>query len=734
MTPQEPCRLPFDRQAHPEPELNCRAARVVSRYQSMWTTPPSRIPANHSADGPLLGNGDMKVALGGTPEELLFFLSKNDLWRLQHGDGNSCPVPFGHLSVRIPALADASYNVTQDFCTGTTMGAFRTETCGLRMKSYVAATENMLVVELTAESEPLEVQIAMEVASGRGSHTEQGRESGIDWGTRAFSEGVDIPSGAAAAWTVLDAGNTSFILQPDAPTALVLAMESLFKKKDYLAQAVAAVSGPPDVEELYRKHTAWWATFWSKSWVEIGDPEIEQAYYRSLYGMAACSRDPRFPPGIFGWETTDTPSWQGDYHLNYNHMAPFYALYSGNRIEQADPEDAPILDFRERGRWYARHVTGTRGVLYPVGIGPLGIETTYDAAKFRDTPHLEHGGLFLQQRSNTAYCLVNMAQRWRTTYDTEYGRKVYPFVLEVISFWEDFLRFEGGRYVIYGDAVHEGSGRDMNSILSLGLLRNSLDLALDMSDALKVDADRREKWLHILEHLSEWSTHEDNGDTVFRYTEEGPASWHDNTVGVQHIYPGNALGIDSSPEWKAVAHNTIRKMQRWLDANGSNSFFPAAVRIGFDPGTILDQLHAYVRNTYPNGFLLDNPHGIENLSTVPNTINEMLCMSHVPVGKADRAESVIRLFPVWPNDRSAAFHNIRTWGAFLVSSELRDGEVQYAKITSEQGRDCTIVNPWPGATAIITGSDGTKRLSGNRLVFRTPPNSTVTLRRDPCCR
>jgi hypothetical protein len=60
--------------------------------------------------------------------------------------------------------------------------------------------------------------------------------------------------------------------------------------------------------------------------------------------MASCSRDKDFPPSIFGtWITREQPWWLGDYHLNYNHMAPYYALYSANRIEQADPYYAPLL-------------------------------------------------------------------------------------------------------------------------------------------------------------------------------------------------------------------------------------------------------------------------------------------------------------------------------------------------------------------------------------------------------
>ncbi|MEE4174447.1 MAG: hypothetical protein V2I57_09385, partial [Xanthomonadales bacterium] len=572
--------------------------------------------------------------------------------------------------------------------------------------------------------------------AGRGSETWATAEEGFLHAGRVFTKEVDIPSGAEATFRVLGvptadrAGESDptagvrFTLHPGQPVTLILALESRTKDAGHGGD-LSDLS--LDLTHLRRDHAAWWADYWAKSWVRVGDPLIERAYVRSLYGMAACSRVSDFPPGIFGWVTTDTPAWHGDYHLNYNHLAPFYALHSANRLEQADPQDAPLLAFLERGRWYAKRVTGTRGVLYPVGIGPLGIETTRDGPRYRDGPNAEEGGLFFQQRSNAAYCLVNIAQRWRTTYDPAYGNQVYPLVKAVAAFWEDYLERRDGRYVIVGDAIHEGSGQDLNPILSLGLVRNSLDLAVDLSRELDVDAGRRETWRHILAHLSGWTTQKRDGVDVFRYTEQGTSWWQNNTLGIQHIYPGNALGLDSDPEWLAVAHNTIGVMNRWHDSNGSNSFFPAAVRVGYDANTILDELRHYSANAHPNGFMKGNPHGIENFSTVPNTINEMLCMSHVPMGSIDREESVIRLFPVWPKSRNASFGNIRTWGAFLVSSELKDGNVRYVRIASERGRPCTVVNPWPGQAVTLTRKAGTETRTGERFRFDTEAGETVTL-------
>ena len=280
-----------------------------------------------------------------------------------------------------------------------------------------------------------------------------------------------------------------------------------------------------------------------------------------------------------------------------------------------------------------------------------------------------------------------MAQYWRCTYDKNYGKKIYPYALAVANFWEDYLKFENGRYVIHGDAIHEGSGDDINPILSLGLIRNAFELILDLSTSLKTDERRQGKWKDILEKLSEFPVQSRNGKKVFRYTEVGTDWWNDNGLGIQHIYPANAITLYSKPEWLTIARNTIDEMQRWNDNNTSSSFFAAAIRVGYDPSIILKELHKYVLHTYPNGFQLNNPHGIENSCTAANAINEMLCMS---VG------NTINLFAVFPKNQQASFKNLRAWGAFLVSASLMNEVVSGVKIISERGKPCTIINPWPG--------------------------------------
>ncbi|MEZ5373432.1 MAG: hypothetical protein R2704_11980 [Microthrixaceae bacterium] len=297
---------------------------------------------------------------------------------------------------------------------------------------------------------------------------------------------------------------------------------------------------------------------------------------------------------------------------------------------------------------------------------------------------------------------------------------MYPFIKGLADFWEAYVTWDeaGDRYVIEDDAVHELTAGDFNPIVSLALVRNTIDVALEMSTALGVDEDRHEQWNHLLDHLSEFPTMSRNGTTVFRLAERG-TDWVDtNTVATQHIYPGEAIGPDSPDELLEIARNTIEQKAAWDDGNGTNSFFPAAVRVGYDADTILEFLSEYVDGGWPNGFRADNPHGIENTSTVPNTVNEMLLSSH---------GHVLRLFPVWPDEQPARFEHLRSWGAFLVSSSRSAEGVEFVRIESEQGRPVTMVNPWPGETVVLHRDDGAEESLSERGLSSRPTTGR------PCC-
>ena len=706
---------------------------ILSRQSVRFTEPPSRIPAPHSVDAPLLGNGQTGAALSGPPEKLVFHIARNDFWRLKSAPDESFPVVLARVGITFPALEGASYEVNQSLYDATTKGRFTKGDQTILMEAYMAATQDVLVINLKTEGkEPVGGSAVLEPADSEvpfpGIRESGTTPEGVRFITRAFEDStVDIPTKAAAAMLAETAEDGSFTLNPGKQLTIVCAFSSNFKSDDCLQTAIDCLgsinsrrqaqpssrrasrpirvnarrglscfrSAKP-LKQIRKEHEQWWKEYWGKSYVSIPDPDIERQYYVSLYGMGSCSRDPDFPPPLFGtWITQEPPYWMADYHLNYNHMAPYYALYSANRIEQADPYYGPLLAAIPRGEYYSETVTGIKGgIMLPVGIGPLGIETTRwsEAMErkykdWREKGNIEAGGMFWGQKSNSAYAVANLAMQFYHTYDEEFARKVYPFVKGVATFWENYLTLEGDRYVIYNDAIHEGTVGTMNPVTSLGLVRMVMEAACDMSEFLGVDADRRAAWKDRHDRLSEYPLQEREGKTVFRYTEKSTDWWPDNTLGLQHVYPAGQIGLASDPELRQVAWNTVDVMRRWLDFNGTNSFYPAAVRVGYPADSILTHLKEYSLHTYHNGFQKDNPHGTENWSTVPNTINEMLCMGH---------QGIVRLFPGWPRSLDASFHQIRVEGAFLVSASIKDGVVGDVTVVSEKGRPFALLNPWNG--------------------------------------
>jgi len=687
-------------------------------FKNIWTKPPSHIPNDVSIDAPLMGNGDVTMSVGFKADRLRYYLSKNDFWRLRSkADGLSGPRVVGFVDVKVNGFNEDSFSAEQSLRNGVTICLLQKDKQSVTTRSWVSATENLIFIELSASGKAAEVSIRLTAPEHQHAKLKSGKIKDVYWLTRAFTDSVDIPTEVAVALKNINYKDSIILLQPGKKVTIGISIESKFKKMNPLDDVLSRVTklDEKSITTLIDKHNNWWKLYWSKSNVTIEDPVLMKAYYQGLYTMAACSRDPKFPPGIFGWTTTDNPAWNGDYHLNYNFQAPFYGLYTANRLEQGEPHDAPLLDFIPRGEWYAHRITNTRGILYPVGIGPLGIEVTRNFPAYEK----ELGGLFFGQRSNAAYGLLNMAQQWRCTYDEKYGKKIYPYALAVVNFWEDYLKFENGRYVIYGDAIHEGSGKDKNPILSLGLVRNAFDLILDLSSILNIDKGRRSKWKDILSKLSDFPVQTRNDRQVFRYTEKGVDWWADNGLGIQHIYPSNAINLDSKVELLTLSRNTIDEMKRWKDNNTSSSFFMAAIRVGYKPSVVLDELHKYALRTYPNGFQLNNPHGIENSCTVANALNEMLCMS---------TGNTIRLFNGLPKDQNASFENIRSWGAFLVSASLKDEVVSGVKIISEKGKLCTLVNPWQDKKVLlIRNGKKSEVLSGTRISFKTVSNEIVKL-------
>jgi hypothetical protein len=307
--------------------------------------------------------------------------------------------------------------------------------------------------------------------------------------------------------------------------------------------------------------------------------------------------------------------------------------------------------------------------------------------------------------------------------DFAYAQSIYPTLQQMALFWENYLVKDGSTYDVVNDAQQEGDAYPQtNGIMSLGLVRLLLQACIDISTALNVDATERATWQDRLTNLAPFPTYTGcptctNGETVFRWTSAGRDWDTGNAIGIQHIYPGSQIGLSSDATTLKTANNMVGAMARWSDDNGTNTFYPAAARVGYSATTIFSELDSWIQNhTYPNLHIHTGGGGIENANTVPSTVTEMMLQSF---------QGILRIFPNWPSGSDAKFANLRSYGAFIVSSAIRSNVVQYVRVVSESGGPFTLSNPWPSQSMVVYRNGVAGALSGASVTIQTSANDSI---------
>jgi len=87
--------------------------------------------------------------------------------------------------------------------------------------------------------------------------------------------------------------------------------------------------------------------------------------------------------------------------------------------------------------------------------------------------------------------------------------------------------------------------------------------------------------------------------------------------------------------------------------------------------------------------MIYKPFTLEGNFAFASAVQEMLIQSHT---------GVVKLFPAIPADwQEVSFSTLRTYGAFLVSAKMENGEVNRLEITAEKGGEIVLENPFGSA-------------------------------------
>ena len=534
----------------------------------------------------------------------------------------------------------------------------------------------------------------------------------------------------------------SLTLQPGADATILVSVLDNRDAAHYRAASLKMLHAfnLSGVEQLWNRHLAWWKNFWGRSYIHIANKPIENFWYGSLYVFTCSSAPGQIAPGLWGnFDTSPHMGWNGDYTLDYNYEAPYWAAYPTNHVALADNYDQALLDWMQRGHGLARH-RHYQGLFYYCHLSPPP-GWSADGAKT------------LRQKSDALFSCVDCLQRWRYTRSKAYARKVYPFLRGVARFWDHYLVLKNGIYIDYNDATDElHSPHDLNPATSIAFLRMLYSGLLDMNHSLQLNDPDAGQWRHILAHLSPLpivpaasiagivhavGNAAVQGKFVIRDALTG-SQWINlghllsahlrvrisgSSAGMnshQAIFPAWAIGLESPKSELAAALNTVSFQKTWYDYNNTSSFYPACAAVGYDPNKILYHLDMLISHfSYPDFLFQMGGGGTENFATVPTTICGMFLQSY---------QKNILVFPNWPRNQNASFGNLLACGDFLVSSRMHQGRVAYVQIISERGGECHLVNPWPGRRVAVAQLRHPERtITGKTLSLAMRAGETLRL-------
>ena len=449
--------------------------RHIYKIDKMWELTPNK----YMPDGAITGNGDLGIVWGGKPDRVQLYIAKADFWKAnpkaKTGGGT---VPLGIIEILMPYMAYSPIHIEQDMDKAELRGYFTADGLDTKITVSACATENTILLEVDSAWPGLSTSVELQPMEGNDAVCEKVTMGNLQYITRSFDgQELHFPTAGIAVQKEISRvrANGREVVR------WIIHVCTNHDSAAYKNQAIAVANAVDcDVyDKLVKSHKDWWEDFWKVSTLSIENEDLELQWYMGIYTLACCSRNKRFAPGLWGsFSTADGMEWHGDYHLNYDYFSPYPSMCVANHPELMDSYEIPLYDMMPKAREYAKRYLGCRGVYYPTGIGPMGMETC-----LKDYVTKEHYHLFLGHKTNAVHTAIASVIRWHTTHDEKYAKEVaLPWLLEVAQFWEDYLiKKEDGKYYAINDAHHEvqwwssteylpWGQDDVNSAMTLGFV------------------------------------------------------------------------------------------------------------------------------------------------------------------------------------------------------------------------------------------------------------------------
>lgn len=448
----------------------------------------------------------------------------------------------------------------------------------------------------------------------------------------------------------------------------------------------------------YRQHMDFWNYIWGQSGISLPDSVLEKQYYNEIYKFGSAAREYSVPISLQAVWTADNgklPPWKGDYHHDLNTQLSYWPAYAGNYLKEGSGYLNTLWNQREENKRYTRQYFETEGLNVP-GVATLTGEPMGGWIQYAMSPTV------------SAWLGQHFYLHWKFSQDRDFLReRAYPYLKDVAVFLEQFtVKGEDGirRLPLSSSPeIHDNSAKawftDMTNY-DLALVKFAFSAAAELAG----EAGQKEEaahWQQLAGEFQAYSVDEDGG-LMFAPGEPYRDS-HRHFSNAMAIHPLGLVDWSKGEEDRRIIRATIENLDKykpdywcgysysWLGNMKARAFdgegAATALRTFAECFCLKNTFHANGDQTKSGKSLFTyRPFTLEGNFAFASGVQEMLIQSHA---------GVIRVFPAIPASwEDVSFRQLRTYGAFLVSAQMKDGKVTEVEIQAEKGGVAKLANPF----------------------------------------
>ncbi len=429
-------------------------------------------------------------------------------------------------------------------------------------------------------------------------------------------------------------------------------------------------------------HRKWWHDYYPLSFLTIDDTEKEAFYWIQIYKFAAASREEGPIMDLMGpwYHKTFWPMVWGDLNVQLQYWTHLAAnrLSVGESLPNNIDKYAENLEGNVPDRWKN---SAALGALFPQNMD------SYNAGKVPDM-------LIWILHDYWLHCqFAGDKERIKT--------KLFPILKKAFNSYLNYL--EDNKLTDEDGTIHikrswspeykPGRGQDIN--FTIALMKWSSETLLNINKEHELMDPLASKWQHVLDNLVDFQIDE-NGLRIGKDIPfDKPHRHYSHLLG---FYPLSVITPDteenrklirtSLDHWLDVTINSTTKIKAMpvtgYTATGASSMYAT---LG-DKEKALYYLKFFInhKNVSPTTMYSEGKSNpvIESPLSFATCVHDMLIQSN---------NSKIQIFPGTPDDwGNAAFHQLRTQGAFLVSAKKEKAKTQFVVVESLIGSSC-VINP-----------------------------------------